>query len=671
MNTTAGLNRIDLNNFSFETYFGDFAGQLVFDAQESVLWIAGERLKKFNLRNRKLKYYDTGPVHSILLDSRGWIWLGTESGVKVLEKETDRLSALASILEREGYHNLPEADWTGETVNNIYEDLRGNIWLGVREKLIILDHKEKEIEILAHEPDNDNSPTGATISGIYGNKSGVIWITYLNQGVSKVNINLKKFKVYRSVPGDPNSLGGNAVRSVFQDRKKFLWVGTYDHGLDRVNLRREQYMHFRHNPSDPASLVDDYITSLLVDDRQRLWVGSFNRGICYADHIYSPGNLRFSRAELLSDMEIHEITQDPAGRIWISTQDGLFVFDGKGFRQYGELPGEAGELREMNIQSVVFDPPDIFWLATWNSGLCRLVLSSDSVLGQGRGKDVLEKYDRMEDQYSILIDNKFITIHRDDAGNLWLGSFLNGLIRVVENEGGLEFIRYDKSAGAPDNSIYGLISDGGGRIWLSTNHGLGRFDPETEQFRNYNLSDGLQSNSFMWDACFRSPDGQLFFGGIDGLNAFYPEDIEDNLELPEVFISKLIINNEDVDIGDELHGKVILSKDIRYTDAITLSHREPVFSLEFTAMDNINPWEVMYRYRLEGFDDEWIQTDAAKRNVRYTNLNPGTYTFQVKASNSDGIWNEVPATLVITVKPPWWQTWWAILSYSFIFALLL
>jgi len=671
VNTQEGLNRIDISDFSFESFFGDLGGQLVFDESESALWIAGERLKKLDLKTRKLSYYDTGPLNSIIMDSRGTIWLGTESGVLVFDKTMNGIHTLGEVLEREGFRDMKEAAWSGEPVGNIYEDFRGNIWFSVKGRLVIIDRQEATIDILAHEPDNDNSPTGASISGIYGNKSGVIWISYLNQGVSKVNINLKKFNVYRNIPGDPNSLSGNAIRSVYRDSEEFLWVGTYDHGLNRVNLKDNKTVHYQFDADDPASIVDNYITALIVDDAGRLWIGSFNRGICYADNIYSQGKLRFSRVGLLSDMEIHEFTQDPSGRIWISTQNGLFIHDRDAFSHYGGLQNQLPEVRELNIQSVVFDPPNIFWLATWNSGLCKLIINSDSLLSPGTGKDVLETYDRIKDQFSSLIDNKFITIHRDEDGRLWLGSFLNGLIRVVEKDGGVEFLRYDKSSGAPDNSVYGLTSDKEGNIWISTNHGLGKFDPRSAQFRNYYLSDGLQSNSFLWDAYFRSPDGQLFFGGIKGLNSFYPEDIIDNLDLPEVFISKLIINNEIVGIGDEFHGNVILSKDIRYTREIGLSYREPVFSLEFTAMDNINPWEVMYRYKLEGFDDDWVQTGAGKRSVRYTNLNPGTYVFNVKASNSDGIWNEEPATLAITVLPPWWQTWLAIVIYSISFALLL
>ena len=671
VNTEAGLNRIDLNDFSFESYYGDLSGQLVFDESEHALWIAGDRLKKFDLKTKKLSYYDSGPTNSILQDTHGNIWLGTDEGALILPKHAEKMVPLEDFLEKQGYPAWNNEVLTGQPVSNFYEDYRGNIWFSIRDQLVYLDREQHRADIFRHEPDNENSPTGYSISGIYGNKSGVLWISYLNQGVSKVNINLKKFNVYRRIPGDPNSLNGNTIRSVFVDRKKYLWVGTYDNGLNRINLETNEIKHYRHLPRDPGSLVSNYITAIHVDRNERLWIGSFNTGICYADDIYQPGQLEFSTFTLMPDLEIHEFTEDPAGRIWISTQYGFFIYDGGEFIQYGGLENQVPEVRDLNIQSVVFVPPNIFWLATWKSGLCRLIIHADPMISSGPGKDILEIHDNLRDQSAARIENSFITIHRDDRGRIWLGSYYNGLIRVVEKDAGPEFIKYDKSSGAPENLVYGLTSDRQGNIWISTVNGLGRFDPETEQFMNYYMSDGLQSSEFIWDASFRDSDGRLYFGGVNGLNAFYPEDIIDNQDLPKVFISKLIINNQEVRIGDEFHGRMILQKGISYTDQITLSHRDPVFSLEFTAMDNVNPWEVQYRYMLTGFDQDWIMTDAENRIVRYTNLNPGNYVFQVKASNSDGIWNDVPATLDITILTPWWKSWWAIMIYVGVFALLL
>ena len=251
VNTNAGLNRIHIGEFTFESYYGDFSGQLVFDKTESALWIGGDQLKKFDLKSRKLNYYDSGPVTSIILDSGNNIWLGKRSGALIYNKKTNMLIPLQEYLEREGYMDWSKVIRAGEEVGNFYEDYRGNIWFSIRDQLVRLDKEEKKIDVLAHEPDNVNSPTGSSISGIYGNKSGMIWISYLNQGVSRVNINLKKFNVYRKIPGGPNSLSGNTIRSVYMDINQHLWVGTYDHGLNRINLQTNETRHYRHNSQDP------------------------------------------------------------------------------------------------------------------------------------------------------------------------------------------------------------------------------------------------------------------------------------------------------------------------------------------------------------------------------------------------------------------------------------
>jgi signal transduction histidine kinase/DNA-binding response OmpR family regulator len=672
-NTKDGLNRIELADFSIESFYGDLSGQLVYDDAESALWIAADKLKRFDLKSRKLSYYETGPINSLILDSQGNLWLGTDAGIFILDTGKGEIANLPSFLKQKGFLAWDKKFLSDEAVNHLYEDFRGNIWFSIRNRLAILDFEIGQVDLMAHETDNQNSLTGSSISGIYGNKSGVIWISYLNDGVSKVHIKGKKFDLYRKVPGNPNSLSGNAVRSICMDHNNYLWIGTYDNGLNSITPDTRRISHYRKDPGNPGSIISDYIVALYVDSRERLWVGSFDEGLCFADHIYDHERLTFYSNDMFKGIEIHEFTEDHAGRIWISTDRGFFIYNHleNTFRQYGNRVDERPEVKDLNIQSVIYQPPNLFWMACWNGGVCRLILNADPLLSPKQGRDSLVIEENMKDQSMNKIDNRFITIHQTDEGVIWLGSYLNGLIRITETDGGLEYLSYDRESGAPANSVYGLASDKQGYIWISTINGLGQFNPELEQFRNYDVSDGLQSSSFIWDASYKGQDGRLYFGGMNGLTAFYPEEIADNPDLPKVFISKLILNNEEVRIGEELRGRVLLNEDIRYTDEIELTRRESVFSIEFIAMDNINPGEVMYRYKLEGFDQNWIQTSADERSVRYTNLNAGTYFFTVKATNSDGIWNEDPAILKITILPPWWKTWWAMIIYSGLFGLLL
>ncbi|MCP4693775.1 MAG: hypothetical protein GY859_37420, partial [Desulfobacterales bacterium] len=208
--------------------------------------------------------------------------------------------------------------------------------------------------------------------------------------------------------------------------------------------------------------------------------------------------------------------------------------------------------------------------------------------------------------------------------------------------------------GLPSNSVMGILEDERGHLWLSTFRGISQFDPVRETFKNYTPKDGVQSHEFNNTVAFKSRDGQMFFGGINGFNAFYPRDIRDNPCIPPVVLTDFQIFNKSVHIGDDS----ILKKSIMETEEIVLSHRESVFSFEFAALNYQFPEKNRYKYRLEGFEDDWNEVDGARRFVTYTNLDPGEYLFRVTGSNNDGIWNEEGASVRITVTPPWWETPW-------------
>jgi signal transduction histidine kinase/ligand-binding sensor domain-containing protein/DNA-binding response OmpR family regulator len=680
VNTDHGLNKINLSTKAIDRFYGDFEGQLLYDSSEHVLWIAYKKLKKFNLSDYKLETFEVKQITennaiitSILIDQSGLLWLGSGSGLTVFNKsENEILSADQYLTSANAF--FQDYEWTHNPIKSLYRDYRGYIWMGMEESLYRLNPADGTFRIFKHETGNQSSLIDGEITGVYGSRKGVIWITYLNKGISKVNIQTKKFDHYKHDPNNQNSLSGNTVRSVFLDRKGHLWVGTYNNGLNRLkDQKAADIVYYMHEPGNDRSLSSNYITSAFVDSRDRLWVGTFENGLCYADNIYESEELSFNRFKTEDTFEVHEFTEDENGRIWISTQKGFYIFDPvtKNFNRYGSSPNQLSLVKEINIQSIYIEPPNIFWLATWNKGLCKLVINSDSLLHSVTGRDSIVIYDRIMDLDHSIIDNRFINIYSDRKGNIWLGSNANGLIKVIEDNDSLNFIKYDMNKGAPDNSVFGIAGDKDGNIWISTGNGIGKFDPETENFINYHESDGLQSNVFMWDASFQSPDDKIFFGGINGLNAFYPDSIIDNQSKAKVFISKLIIHNKEVQIGDEINGRQILNKSIRFADKIVLTSNEPVFSLEFIALDNINPKENIYAYQLEGFDNDWNYAASNRRYVTYTNLDPDEYVFKVKATNSDGYWNEEPASLIIVIKPPVWKTWWAYIMYIVAFLGLL
>jgi signal transduction histidine kinase/DNA-binding response OmpR family regulator len=309
-------------------------------------------------------------------------------------------------------------------------------------------------------------------------------------------------------------------------------------------------------------------------------------------------------------------------------------------------------------------------LATWNRGLCKLIVNSDSLLTPAIDIDILEVNNNIETVDKSRLGGRFIVSFKDKDGSLWLGSYADGLIKMKQEENGSTFFRYNLEKGAPNNSVYGIAGDNSGNIWISTNHGIGKFNPVMEQFNNYFISDGLQSNSFMWRSYFQA-DNEIYFGGDNGLTVFNPDSIYEIEETPEAFFSKLYIKNDEVQVNEVFNGRVILDKNIRFEDQIELMPDEKSFALEISAFEPYNPEEIYYLYKLEGFDEDWILTNAKQRLIPYTNLKNGTYIFKAKASNSDGVWNIKPASIKITILPHWWQTWWAKIVSLILFAMFL
>ena len=682
INTLMGLNKINIETRSVEQFHGDLEGDIIYDKELKVLWIASDRLKKFNTETKKVEHFYINEevlrgitnIGSIVMDKDGLIWLGTDAGLVLFDKNKDQFQNLPVYLNATSGQSVDKYPWSLRPINALYEDNKGFIWVAIEKSLYKINKRNGEYFIYNHEVDNPYSLLDEKITGIYGNKSGVLWISYMGIGVSKVNISLKDFRHYKQIPGDPNSLAGNVVRSIYKDNNQNLWIGMYSDGLNRIMPQEQnKLIHYKHDPLNSSTINSNYITSIYVDKSNRLWVGTFDKGFCFADNIYNSAKLEFTRFHYDDNLEVQDIKEDVAGRIWIGTQNGLYVYDphNKKMIHYGDLVSQSSEMQGINIQSILYEEPNLFWIASWNRGLCKLYINSDTFLTQQNKRDSLVIYDNINDISNSKIDNSFTTIFKDANKIIWLGSNVNGLIKVIEKDGRLEFIKYDKSKGATDNSVYGITSDVSGNIWFSTTHGLGKFNTKTELFNSYYESDGILSNTFMWDASFKSKDGEIFFGGINGLISFFPETIINDTTIFPVYISKLVVQNKEVKVGDRINGRKLLSQSIQYTDNITLTHLEKAFSLEFVALNTPNPEDIQYAYKLEGFDQDWIYASYDRRYVTYTNLGQGTYKFKVKSSNSDGIWNGNPAVLTIRILPPWWRTSFAFVSFTVVFIILL
>ncbi|RKZ74325.1 MAG: hypothetical protein DRR19_30200, partial [Candidatus Parabeggiatoa sp. nov. 1] len=398
------------------------------------------------------------------------------------------------------------------------------------------------------------------------------------------------------------SLSHDEVWSVYEDRTGILWIGTFGGGLNKFDRRQNQFVHYLHSPQNQDSLSND---------------------------------------------KVRVIYEDKTGSLWIGTREGLNKFDREQekFVHYRNDPQNSDSLSEDSVLSIYEDRRGILWIGTQGGGL--------------------NKFDRRQNQFvhylhspqnpDSLSHNEVSAIYEDQTGALWISTLGGGLNRfdpVTET-----FIHYHKKDGLANDVVYGILEDNQGHLWLSTNEGLSKLNPKTNTFKNYDSLDGLQSNEFRM-ASHKNHHGELYFGGINGFNGFYPARVKDNPYIPPIVMTDFKIFNKPVSIGE---GSP-LQQHLSVTKEITLSYKQSFFSFEFAALNFLQPVKNEYKYQLEGFENDWNEI-GTRRSAYYTKVPHGTYVFRVKGSNNDGLWNEQGTAIKITILPPPWKTWWAYTLY--------
>ncbi|MCP4696220.1 MAG: response regulator, partial [Gammaproteobacteria bacterium] len=450
----------------------------------------------------------------------------------------------------------------------------------------------------------------------------------------------------------PNSLSHQAVRAIYQDRAGVFWIGTNSGGLEKFDNLTKQFTHYKHDPDNPDSLKNNSVITIHQDRTGLLWLGGFLSGLSK----FEPDTEIFTHYKYINgglnsqvNYGIFSIHEDRTGILWLAAWDGgLTKFDRKTeqFIPYRHNPDDPGTLSHNQVAAIYEDRAGTLWIGTIG-GLNRFEPETDS----------FTRYYHAPANPHSLGHNSVMSMYEDRKGGFWLGMMGGGLDKFDrEHE---QFIHYTMKDGLPSNTVWGILEEDGapdgedGNLWLSTAWGLSRFNPQTETFRNYDVSDGLQSNTFLpANAYYKSHNGEMFFGGSNGFNAFYPNQIRDNPHIPPVVITDFQLANKPVPIG----GESVLQKSILETGHLTLSYLDRVFSFEFAALNYRASEKNRYRYKMEGFEDKWNEVDSSRRFVTYTNLDPGEYIFRVIGSNNDGLWNEDGDSIRISVTPPWWET---------------
>ena len=349
------------------------------------------------------------------------------------------------------------------------------------------------------------------------------------------------------------------------------------------------------------------------------------------------------------------IFEDRLGVIWVGTYGGgLSRFD-RATRSFTNYRNEADKLSSLSgnqVSTIAEDPSGSLWIGTLGDGLNFF----DHDTKQFR------RFHHDPARNSSLSSNEILSLHLDQSGILWIGTQGGGLNRLERLEAEAEttsFTRYSEYDGLPNDVVYGILPDAEGGLWLSTIRGLARFDPGTEAFESFDVTNGLQADEFNLGAYYRSISGELFFGGVNGFNAFFPDQIERSTAAPALALTSFL----------KLNQPAVIENPLNQLEQVNLSYSDYVVSFEFAALDYRSPENNQYAYKLEGLDENWIEL-ANRNQITFTNLAPGPYTLRVRGSNSDGVWNEAGISLPISVAAPPWRQWWAYALYALVAALL-
>jgi signal transduction histidine kinase/streptogramin lyase len=520
----------------------------------------------------------------------------------------------------------------------MYEDSRGNFWVGTYEGGVCrLDRRTNTFVCYKQGVNPPDGPIRNDVLAIHEDRSGTIWFGTAG-GISSYDPHADKFHLYMATPDDPK--GFSNVRSMCESRKGGVWIGLNGGGIVRVDQWGHRLERYRAQENTPHSLSSDKVLSVLEQRDGTLWVGTQGGGL----NRKSPNANRFMRytnnsadPQSLSDNTVIALLEDSDGTVWAGTNGGgLEMFDAeRNVFVHHKYSPEPGSISGNWIWSLFEDTKGNIWIGTWTTGLNKFV----------RTKNRFEVFANNPVDPNGLCNNSILCIREDSAGMLWLGTLGGGLERFDPTTH--QFTHHVEKDGLSNNVVLGVLPDRHGDLWISTYRGISRFTPATGAFRNFDVSDGLQSNEFNHGAYCKLSDGTMLFGGIGGLNIFNPDGIKDNTFVPPVVLTAFSVLNAPVPLPQPMYN----------TERITLSYTQNFFSLDFVALSYLSSNKNEYMYRLEGLEDEWV-TAGTRRVAYYTHIPPGTYIFHVRGSNNDGVWNEKGAQVNVVVTPPFWGTWW-------------
>lgn len=662
LGTRGGFFSFDAHNNRFKGYSlgkdasEDWVYALVKDKQ-GMLWLGHQNrgVIRFDPATETMRAYGKAEgltfadVRELYVDSANNLWAGSYgAGLFMLDSKREQFVAVK-------HDNLEKS----AVVWSVLEDRQHNLWIGDGSAVYVRAPGTSAFVRFSYDESESASPGNYVVNELFEDAAGDIWLGFFPSGIDVVDRHASVFNNFRYRAGNPNSVTEGGVLSAAKDASGNLWIGA-GYGLNYFDPVSGQFTRYQYDPDNSRGLNGNTVLSLALDESANaLWLGILAGGLNRLDIAsgtfthYLPDS---NNPAAIRGREPWSVARDSRGYLWIATEEGLNRYDPAtgAFRYYLPPPHMVDGAKVLYSRVVYVDRQNRVWVGTIN-GLYLFDPDTEQFVHRYRHKD--------GDDTSLGADFVF-ALYEDSRGNFWVGGDGGGL-SLLDRETG-KFTAYTSRDGLADDVIAGIIEDDQGYLWLGTQKGLSRFDHNTRQFRNFDKRHGLGDNLFNRNAPVKLHNGKLFFGNSKGFVTFDPAAITTNQQQPSVVLTDLFILNKPVAVGAKNSP---LTKALNRTTEIRLSHTDSVVTLQFAALNYQMSEENQYAYRLIGFDADWIQA-GNKRTATYTNLDAGTYVFEVKAANNDGIWSDKRARLTIHVSPPLWRTWWAYVIYALLGALV-
>ncbi|MCP4216805.1 MAG: PAS domain S-box protein, partial [bacterium] len=587
-------------------------------------------------------------IRSLYCEPSGRLWVGTNNGLNRLTPQsmgralTEKISGEITFTV---FKHIPgnQNSLSDNTVISISKDRRGQLWIGTNMGLNLMEPQSGTFSRYTRDSLNPHSFSGDQVEYILQDRGGVLWFGTAVGGLSVLEPRTMDFGHHNHDPNNGNTIGDSIVCAFYESsiRPGVLWVGTRL-GLDKIDSTTGKVTHYTHDCQNPDSLMGTTVYSLHEDPSGILWVGTDGGGLNRFDPDTGKFRHYFSEKQipgrLNSDFIGTIYYEKNSGLLWLGTRaEGLIEFDPQNgsAKSYPHDPHRKDTLSHNTVMAFSVDKNGTFWVGTLQ-GLNRFL----------RVPGTFRHYAHEPNNPQSLSYNMVTGITHDSSGRMWVGTMGGGLNCMPPGKD--SFVRYSREDGLPNDCIYGILEDNNNKIWLSTNYGLSRLNPDTGTFTNFDKRDGLQSDEFNWVSAYKGAGGKLYFGGINGYNAFFPSRITRNSHMPPMVLTDFRTFNKPVNTPVSISS----------LHTLKLTHRDYVFSFEFAALDFSAPGRCQYAYKMEGFNQDWITTDSTRRYAHFTNLDAGDYVFRVIGSNNHGLWNKEGVTLRVIIHPPFWGTLW-------------